>query len=244
MPGLYIVISRAPGTMITELIYNSDHQNHVDGRSAEEMAGYGVSSSQFQQIEDPYPGSVESLPASLAGEITRLRFTLQQIISELSGGSTDVNWYDPLNYPGIAFIGARVARASTVAIPNNSVTVISFSGGTVDFNSTIPAAVWDDMVQPTRFTAPVAGRYMAFFFGTWASNATGKRQLNMGKNSFTTIGDSQTHVAPVGNVQAQCITGFFDMVANDYIQFSVFQNSGGNLAFNAQAGGIVFLGGD
>lgn len=243
MPGLYVVIPRAAGTQITELIYNFDHQQHVDGRSAEFMAGYGVSGSQFQLTEDPYPGSVESLAPSLAGEITRYRFVLAQIIGQLSGGAAS-NWYDPINAPAFPFIGARVARASTVSIPNNSATVVSFSGGTVDFNSTVPAAVWDDMVQPTRFTAPVAGRYMAFFSGTWASNSTGKRQLNIGMNSFATIGASETNTAPVGNTQAQCVTSLFDMAVNDYIQFSVFQNSGGNLAFNAQGAGIVYLGGD
>jgi hypothetical protein len=242
MPGLYVVIPRAAGTLITELIYNFDHQQHVDGRSAESMAGYGVSGSQFQLTEDPYPGSVESLAPSLAGEITRYRFVLAQIIGEMSGGAP-ANWYDPINTPALPFIGARVARASTVAIPNNSVTVVSFSGGTVDFNSTVPAPVYDDMGQPTRFTAPVAGRYMAFCFATWAANSTGKRQINMGMNSFATIGPSQTNVAPTGNAQTQTITGIFNMAANDYVQFSAFQNSGGNLSFTA-AGGLVYLGGD
>lgn len=246
MPGLYVVISRAPGTIITELIYNSDHQNHVDGRSAEEMAGYGVSGSQFQLTEDPFPGSVESLPASLAGEITRLRFVIAQIISELSGGAS-VNWYDTMASPGLPFIGARVQRPTSITIPDAFGTVISFSGGSADFNSTVPALVWDDMGQPTRFTAPVAGRYMAFVSVTWTANSTGRRQLAIGVNNVFGNNPQLSNLAPSGVSQAQALTGLLDLAANDYVQFSAFQNSGGNLNLvldgaRSIVGGLVFLG--
>ena len=246
MPGLYTVISRAPGTIITELIYNSDHQNHVDGRSAEEMAGYGVSVSQFQLTDDPYPLSVESIPASLSGEITRLRFCLAQIIGELSGGET-VNWYDPMNAPGLPFIGARVQRGTSITIPNAFGTVISFSGGTADFNSTAPALVWDDMAQPTRFTAPIAGKYMAFVSVTWTANATGRRQIAIGVNNVFGNNPQLSNLAPASGSQPQALTGLLDLAANDYVQFSAFQNSGGNLNLvvdgaRSIVGGLVFLG--
>lgn len=246
MPGLYVVVSRAPGTIITELIYNSDHQNHIDGRSAEEMAGYGVSLSQFQLTADPYPSSAESIPASLAGEITRLRFVIAQIISELSGDAP-VNWYDAITAPGLRYVGARVQRGVSIAIPNNFPTIISFSGGTADFNSTIPALVWDDMAQPTRFTAPLAGRYMAFCSVTWATNVTGRRQLNIGVNAFVVNGGSISNLAPTGFGQPQAITGLLNLNANDYVQFSASQNSGGNLNLVVEGarsivGGLVFLG--
>lgn len=251
MPGDYIVIYRAAGTLITELIYNHDHQVHIDGRAAEFMGAFGISSAQYQLTEDPYPGSVISLPPSLAGELTRLRFALQQIISTLSGDSSTVNWYDQLTSPGFPVVGARIARTTDISIPNNFPTPISFSGGTADFNT----GVYDDMSAPTRFTAPYAGKYLAFAQVTWsdASNV-GRRQLNTGMNSFTTIGSASTNLAPDGYKQTQTVTSLFDMQIGDYVQFSAFQNSGGALnlttvvdgalsgSFVAAAGGLVFLG--
>ncbi len=261
MPGLYVVVPRAAGTLITELIYNFDHQQHVDGRSAEFMAGYGVSASQMQLTEDPYPvttgfpGGTESIPPSLAGEITRIRFVLAQIISELSGGAS-ANWYDAIVAPGLPFIGARVTKKTgNVSIPNNTTTVLNFSGGTVDFNSTDPAPVWDNMTNPTRFTAPVAGRYFAFGACTWsAGNPSVRLVLSIAMTPASQPGAVISNLSPDGSTQPQAITGLFDMQANDYVEFSVLQNSGGSLllttaafsglngSFPTMTGGLVFLG--
>lgn len=243
MPGLYVVIDRAPGTLITELIYNGDHQNHVDGRAAEFMAGYGVSSSQFQLVEDPFPGSVEAIPASLSGEITRIRFVLAQIISQITGGAS-ANWYDAIVAPGIATIGARIVRDTDITIPNNFGTVISFSGGAEDFNS----GVYDDMAQPTRFTAPIAGKYLAFCGVEWQAASGGRRQIQIGVNGlFSAQAVISNKVIGSSQVQTQALTGIVNLLANDYVQFSAFQNSGAPLNIVGDAprsifGGMVFMG--
>jgi hypothetical protein len=243
MPGLYVVPTRPAGTLITELVYNNDHQNHVDGRAAEFMGSYGVSSSQFQLTEDPYPNSVESFPPSLAGEITRMRFVLAQIITELSGG-VSANWYDSIVAPGIATIGARIERNTDISIPNNFGTVISFSGGAENFNS----GVYDDASQPTRFTAPIAGKYMAFCAVEWQAASGGRRQLQIGVNgSFSSQAVISNKVIGSSQVQTQALTGFVNLAANDYVQFAAFQNSGSALNIvgdtpRSIAGGMVFLG--
>lgn len=253
MPGTYVVISRAPGTLITELIYNFDHQQHVDGRSAEFMGSYGVSASQFQLTEDPLPGGTESLPPSLAGEITRIRFVLAQIISELSGGAS-ANWYDAITAPGVPFVGARVVRTSVISIPNNSATVINFSGGTANFNSTDPSAVWSNSVNPSRFTAPIAGKYYAFASVVWNGGTDGtRRELSVALNTAAMPGTSVGNISPSGAVQPQSIACLFDMNANDYVEFSAFHTGGSgvtltNATFSGlngslnTVGGLVFLG--
>jgi len=243
MPGLYVVIPRAAGTLITELIYNFDHQQHVDGRSAELMGSYGVSGSQFQLEEDPYPGGVEAIPASLAGEITRLRFVLAQIISELSGGAAS-NWFDNLSAPGRAFIGARVVRTTALSIPDASATVISFSGGTENFNS----GAYDDMTQPSRFTAPIGGQYLATCSVVWAANSAGRRQLQIGVNGAFSNQAVITNLAPTSpQTQPQTVNGIVNLNANDYVQFVAFQNSGSSINLTPAdsfsiAGALVFMG--
>jgi len=245
MPGAYFVPTRLPGTQITELIYNADHQNHVDGRDAEFTGAYGISASQYQLTEDPDISAAGSVAPSLAGDITRVRFVLANIISELSGGAAS-NWYDTMSSPGLPFIGARVQRGTSVSIPNAFSTIISFSGAVSDFNSTVPAAVFDDMTQPTRFTAPVAGKYMAFCSVTWTANATGRRQLSITVNGVGGA-NAQFSNIPGSLAQPQAVTGLLDLNANDYVQFSAFQNSGGSLNLTVDGassivGGIVFFG--
>ena len=60
MAGLYEIHTRAPGTLITALIYNSDHQNHVDGPTADLMQSLGSSVSQMNLIEKIF---IEAGPA-------------------------------------------------------------------------------------------------------------------------------------------------------------------------------------
>lgn len=240
MPGgLYTAITRAPGTLITALIYNTDHQNDCDGRSALLMAGYGISLSQFQLTEDPLPGGVESLPFSLAGELTRIRFCLAQIKTAISG-NVPVNWYDPLVGPGLPVVGARISRAAPQAIPTGVVTTMTFSSGVADFNS----GVWSNGT-PTRFTAPVSGRYYAFCTTTWDGvvSTSGRRQIQIGVNGTFADQAVLSNINPSnGLVQPQAVTGLVNLVATDYVEFAAFQDVTATLNLTPTGSGIVFLG--
>ena len=89
MAGLYSHTTRATGTTLTANIYNTDHQNHINNHTPDQMDDYSSSAGQMQTTTDPYPGASESLATSMAGELERIRFVLKQITGE-------AQWYiDP-----------------------------------------------------------------------------------------------------------------------------------------------------
>jgi len=85
--GLYSHTTRASGLTLTANIYNSDHQNHIDNHNTEQIDDFSASVAEMQTMTDPYPASSESQATSLSGEITRLRYQIDQIIGS-------AQWYN------------------------------------------------------------------------------------------------------------------------------------------------------
>jgi hypothetical protein len=87
--GLYSHTTRASGLTLTANIYNTDHQNHIDNHNTTQIDDYSASVAEMKTTTDPYASNTESQATTLAGELERLRFQLDQIV----GG---VQWYhDP-----------------------------------------------------------------------------------------------------------------------------------------------------
>ena len=119
------------------------------------------------------------------------------------------------------FVDPVLARVRIVghALPHNSVTTISFSGGSVDFDT----AGAFSASAPTVLTAPRDGVYVVIGYVTMGNNATGDRQVTLG---------------PTGNDQASLIvpapTNTFAMTVAKIVQLNqgntqdlrVFQTSG------------------
>lgn len=252
--GLYEVPVRAPGTLITALIYNADHQRHVDGRAADIMQALGVTLGQMNLVEDPFPGGVESFAPSLAGEVTRLRFEIAQFKRFLAG-NTAVNWWVPITGAAPAIVGARVQRVSSQSIPTGANTKVDFTGGTATFNNplTAPGPVWDSAANQTRFTAPFDGLYLAFASIVWQPTGPSlfrTRRIQIGvNNTFSSnpvVSNAVRTSVPV-DPHAQAITGLLDLTAGDFVEFRVFQDNGSALPLLGQAeqsivGGLVFFG--
>lgn len=87
MPGLYSITTRATGLVLTANIYNSDHQNHVDNQTPQMTDDYSSNTTQMQAVSDPGEVGTESLATSLAGELERLRFAVND-----AKGTTQ--WYE------------------------------------------------------------------------------------------------------------------------------------------------------
>lgn len=221
MPGLYSIATRAPGTLITAIIYNGDHQAHVDGRAAEFMQSYSVSLAQMNTTEDPLPGGVESLPISLAGEIARLRFEIAAIKTTLNGDAP-TQWYSPVTTPALPAIGARVRRGAVMTVAPSTLTAIDFSNTTTtDFNS----GVWAASPNPTRFTAPAAGKYYAAACVRWDTAFANAARLGIRING-TTADMQQTNImGGTASQQYQTVAALLNLAANDYIEFTVFSTS-------------------
>jgi hypothetical protein len=237
MPGTYTIVTRAAGTIVTASIYNSDHQTHINGRNADAgMASHSDNVPQMQRITDPYPSSVESLAPSLGGEIERLRFDIADLKGVLNGGTAVGNWYDPL-YPGFATVGARMLRTTSFTVGTTTQVKISFAGGTAEFNTN---SIWDGLT-PSRFTAPFTGKYLAGATVLYAGgvNPGGTRQLRVGVNN-TFIGypwESATQ-ATQSHIQYLSINVVLNLIAADYVEFALFQTSGGNVVALGDATGL------
>jgi hypothetical protein len=104
MPALYTHTTRASGLTLTANIYNSDHQNHIDNGVPLQFDDYSVNVAQMKVVTDPFPGAVESLATTLAGELERIRFLIKQItgkaewftdpdtdLTKVSGGDSGTN---------------------------------------------------------------------------------------------------------------------------------------------------------
>lgn len=92
--GLYSHTTRGTGTVLTAAIYNADHQNHITNQNPSQTGGYGDNVAQFQLNTDPGGVGTESLPASLADDLERIRFAIKR----LAGGA---QWYSaPAATPG------------------------------------------------------------------------------------------------------------------------------------------------
>lgn len=83
--------TRPNGTTLTETIYNQDHQNHIDNATPSLFDDYSTNTAQMRSTADPGEVGSENLPTSLAGEIERLRFALQEIKG--SFGAAVAQWY-------------------------------------------------------------------------------------------------------------------------------------------------------
>lgn len=82
MAALYNHTTRAPGTILTANIYNTDHQNHIDNGVPDQFDDYSASVAQMQSTVDPGEVGSESQATTLAGELQRLRFIIAEITAE------------------------------------------------------------------------------------------------------------------------------------------------------------------
>ncbi len=79
MSGLYAHTTRASGTLLTAAIYNADHVNHITNQTPQMTDDYSETLVQMRSMVDPGGEGAEIQPASLAGELERIRFMLASI---------------------------------------------------------------------------------------------------------------------------------------------------------------------
>lgn len=92
MPGNYSHTNRADGTVLTAAIYNQDHQNHINNMTPAGVDDYSSNVTEMRAATDPGETGSESFATSLAGEIERLRFAVQDIKTYL--GLHGAHWYN------------------------------------------------------------------------------------------------------------------------------------------------------
>lgn len=123
-------------------------------------------------------------------------------------------------------IGARVYNNAAITLTTGVPAALTFNTERFDSGS-----IHSTSVNTSRLTLPVAGSYLVTGHGSFVSNATGVRNLDIRLNGATVIA-SQLLPAASGIITTVSISTIYQFAANDYIELVAFQNSGGNLDIN------------
>jgi len=194
--GLYTHTTRAAGTVVTATIYNGDHQNHIDHQTGEFTLGEALDVTTLRTTQDPYASQVTedvSASDSIQRDIRHLRYILGQLASYCNGavgtaaaatalGSALGQWYFGIRNPCFKAVGVQMQKTTAFThTATDTFETVSYATG--DFTEN-----WDQdgagtgfhegATNPTRITIPanLAGKYLVFATGEFASSVTGDRR--------------------------------------------------------------------
>lgn len=139
---------------------------------------------------------------------------------------------------GLSARGVRATLAADRTIATATATYIDFDAEDFDTD-----AFHDNATNNTRLTVPAGfgGKYLIFCSAEWVNNATGIRQILVRKNG-TTITGIDTRINNGADYNVQMSLTFVDsLAAADYVEYRVYQSSGGNLTLS-DANGLTFFG--
>lgn len=121
---------------------NAEFDNILNNFTPSGMDDYSTNTAQMQSTADPYPGAVESLATTGAGELERLRYVIKQITGE-------AQWYiDPdtdlattkLHIDSLNAHYAYAAKTTTYTLTATD-HIIAADGTSAAFTVTLPTAV-------------------------------------------------------------------------------------------------------
>jgi microcystin-dependent protein len=178
--GLYAHTTRATGTVLTAIIYNGDHVNHITNQNPQQTGAYSDTVAQMQSTVTPGGVGTESLASSLSGELERLRFVLKT----LHGGA---QWY-----PGQQMVasGTSITPAQLTVNTNDYNPASLTSAGVLRLSS-------NARINITGLTAPVSDGTTKFIqnVGTFPLVFTFQDALSSAANRFAfaiTLGGGQS----------------------------------------------------
>lgn len=124
-------------------------------------------------------------------------------------------------------VGVKLAITSSVSIPNNSVTIVSFP---------VAGEEWDTEnfhvgTSLTRITIPAGfgGRYRVWGCAEFAGSSSGNRVCGIYRNGLF----YRWGVYTSGAISSICeINDFMSLTVGTYLELAVYQNSGGALNLN------------
>ena len=133
---------------------------------------------------------------------------------------------------------ARSHASGAQSIPNATDTVM-----VLDANDINTDGMWSGGAN-TKFTAAIGGKYIAIGGASFVSNATGVRYISVRKNGATYL--AVVRVSAVsGDITSIVTSDLVQLAAGDYIEFTVYQTSGGALNLTGAAtcfGAMVYAG--
>jgi hypothetical protein len=133
---------------------------------------------------------------------------------------------DPVEEP--MNISCQVTHNANQSIPSATGTILAFNTENWDTDN-----MHDTATNNSRIYCTKAGKYLVIGAATFAVNATGIRVGWLRKNGIIV---TDFRMAPVPNHYCSVFPVYVgDFVVNDYIDFAVYQDSGGNLDVLATA---------
>lgn len=125
---------------------------------------------------------------------------------------------------------ASVYHSTTQSIPTGTDTLIFFDSEVAD-----SAALHSTVTNTGRITVPTGetGNWLYTIHLEFAANATGQRKLYFRYNGTTELGGVQVDAAAGGNVTKLSSAILTNLLAGDFLDIVVSQNSGGALNLSA-----------
>jgi hypothetical protein len=160
--------------------------------------------------------------SSSANVKTRLGIgTTGQVLTVAAGVPS---WATPAS--GASFVGAKVTRSTAQSMANDTWTVISFDTEEFDTDGYYTSG------SPTRFTIPSGkgGKYLVTATGFFNNSSTsGSRLTKITKNGSEYSPGYGTWMSAATTRTHALLNTVVALVATDYIEFNMYQNSGGSL---------------
>lgn len=125
-----------------------------------------------------------------------------------------------------AQLRCRAYNNAVQSINNTTTTTLTFNSETYDVG-----AMHSTSSDTSRVTVPTAGDGLYLIVGQtmWEANGTGVRRLSLIKNGATALAESDQASASATRLTAQDAVTIVNLVAGDYVEVTVFQESGGAL---------------
>ena len=174
------------------------------------------------------------ISATAASTVARLAVGSDaQILVADSSTSTGLKWATPSS--GVTYAGVLV-YAGDQSIANATETTLNWDSETYDTNT-----FHSTSSNTSRITIPTSygGYYKVYCTVNFAANSTGQRQLFLYKNG-TMISGFMQPPASTGGLYYLSLSTSVSLVATDYLEIKVYQNSTGSLGMNGNATRLFF----
>jgi len=155
------------------------------------------------------------------------------VLTADSGETTGLKWATPSSP---SFVGCVLFKTSNQTISNNTTTIVTFASESIDTD-----AFHDNSTNTGRITIPAGkgGKYLISAAGRWGSQSSTKEFYLYKNGAELEIARSATNFAAIHMVYYNVIV---DLVATDYVDFRVYQASGGDMFLSTSNFSATYLG--